>query len=72
MNLGHYSLMEDAQRTKLRILDEAIQSNLEGVRVPLSISISRGYRRPEGLGYSLGVIVASKAMPKKTLFWAGS
>jgi N-acetylmuramoyl-L-alanine amidase len=33
MNLGHYSLMEDAQRTKLRILDEAIQSNLEGMRV---------------------------------------
>lgn len=33
MNLGHYSL-KDAQRTKLRILDEAIRSNLEGVRVP--------------------------------------
>jgi N-acetylmuramoyl-L-alanine amidase len=32
MNLGHYSL-KDAQRTKLRILDEAIQSNLERVRV---------------------------------------
>jgi FdhE protein len=31
-------------------------------------ALEQGYRRPEGLGYSLDVIVGSKAMPNKTLF----
>ena len=31
-------------------------------------ALEQGYRRPEGLGYSLDVIVGSKVMPKKTLF----
>jgi FdhE protein len=31
-------------------------------------ALDQGYRRPEGLGYSLDVLVGSKAMPKKTLF----
>ena len=31
-------------------------------------ALEQGYRRPEGLGYSLRVTVGSKAMPKKTLF----
>jgi FdhE protein len=35
-------------------------------------ALEQGYRRPEGLGYSLDVIVGSKAMPKKTLFSLGS
>jgi FdhE protein len=35
-------------------------------------ALENGYRRPEGLGYSLGVNVGSKAMPKKTLFSWGS
>lgn len=40
MNLGHYSL-KDAQRTKLRILDEAIRSNLEGGRLRKTVTHSR-------------------------------
>lgn len=31
-------------------------------------ALDQGYRRPEGLGYSVDVSVGSKAMPKKTLF----
>jgi N-acetylmuramoyl-L-alanine amidase len=39
MNPGHY-LLKDAQRTKLRILDEAIRSNLEGERLRKTITHS--------------------------------
>ncbi len=35
-------------------------------------ALEHGCRRPEGLGYSLNVMVRSKAMPKKTLFSLGS
>jgi FdhE protein len=35
-------------------------------------ALEQGYRRPEGLGYSLNAIVGSKAMPNKTGFSWGS
>jgi FdhE protein len=35
-------------------------------------ALEQGYRRPEGLGYSLNAIVGSKAMPSKTFFSWGS
>jgi FdhE protein len=35
-------------------------------------ALGQGYRRPEGVGYSLNAIVGSKAMPSKTFFSWGS
>jgi FdhE protein len=41
-------------------------------RVDLDIAaLEQGYRRPEGVGYSLDIVVRSKAMPKQTTSWWG-
>jgi FdhE protein len=34
-------------------------------------ALEQGYRRPEGVGYSLDIVVGSKAMPKQTTSWWG-
>ena len=41
-------------------------------RVDLDIAaLEQGYRRPEGAGYSLDIVVGSKAMAKQTTSWWG-
>lgn len=60
MNLGRYLLIEDPQRTKLRVLAEAIQTNLEGA----GVGKTKTHRRPKRILFhwlSVFLIVAGFA-----------